>query len=76
MSSICTHTHTFVIVISLGNFLNCFSRYGFSLWLSYMVISVELVRGGTAVVNHLFRLVVIRSSGGLAVVGVGLQWSK
>ena len=51
MSSICTHTHTFVIVISLGNFLNRFSSYGFSLWLSYMVISVGLVIGGAAVVG-------------------------
>ena len=56
-----------------GQSLNCCSRYGFSLWLSYMVISVGLVIGGAAVVGI---GVGCESSGVGAIIRVGIRLKR
>ena len=73
MSSICTHTHTFVMVISLGSLLIVVHAMVFSLWLSYMVISVGLIIGGAAVVGI---GVGCESSGVGAIIEVGIRLKR
>jgi hypothetical protein len=74
MSSICTHTHTFVIVISLGNFLvfvhAMVFHFGFLTWSFRLVWSLEVRRLSVSV-----SVVVIRVAA-VSGVGIRLKWSR